>query len=114
MDQLGKLRKKYRLRQGDEVIVLVGKSRGERGTIESIDRRTDRVFVSGVNMYVKHQRPDETGGGIQEKAMPVHISNLALVDPQTGGPTRVGYREDADQPGTKVRFARKSGAQITG
>lgn len=98
----------WKLRKGDRVVVVAGGSKGVSGKIERVDRLTGGVIVSGVNLAKKHTRPtQDKPGGIVDKLMPVHLSNLAMVDPQKGGATKVGYRiED----GRKIRYAKKSGA----
>ena len=102
---------KPRLRKGDEVIVLTGRDRGRKGEILSIRRKESRVLVSGVNMVKRHTKPSGMqAGGIVEKEAPIHISNVALVDPKTSEPTRIGYRLLAD--GRKVRYAKRSGEVV--
>jgi large subunit ribosomal protein L24 len=94
-----------KLRKGDEVEVLAGKDLGRRGTITRVIPETNRVIVDGVNMAKKHQKPTRATmqGGIIDKEMPIHISNVALVC-RSCGPTRVGYRVEGDN---KVRICRK-------
>ena len=100
-----------KLRKGDRVIVLTGKDRGKTGEIESVDPKSGRAVVSGVNIVKRHQRPGPGNpGGIVEREAPVHLSNVALADPDTGRPTRVGFRILDD--GRKVRFAKRSGEVI--
>ncbi len=100
-----------RIRKDDDVIVLSGRERGKRGKVLRIYSGDDRALVQGVNMVKRHTRPS-TGqpGGIVEKEAPLHISNLAHVDPKADGPTRVGFKTLED--GRKVRFAKKSGEVI--
>ncbi|HEX5616177.1 MAG TPA: 50S ribosomal protein L24 [Acidimicrobiia bacterium] len=100
-----------KLKKGDEVQVLAGKDVGKRGTITRVIDARDRVIVDGVNMAKKHQKPTRATmqGGIIDKEMPVHVSNVALVCPSCG-PTRIGYRFASD--GSKVRVCRKCGADI--
>lgn len=103
---------KSKLRAGDEVMILAGKSRGEVAKIDSIDKKKGRVYLEGKNLGKRHQKPDVNNheGGIVEVPMPVHVSKVALVDPKTKKPTRVGYKlED----GKKVRFAKKSGTVLS-
>jgi large subunit ribosomal protein L24 len=94
-----------KLRKGDEVEVLAGKDLGKRGEITRVIPERDRVIVDGVNMVKKHQKPTRATmqGGIIDKEMPIHVSNVALVCPKCG-PTRIGYRMQGD---TKVRICRK-------
>ena len=100
-----------KLRKGDEVIVIAGKDVGKKGTISRVVD-AERVIVDGINMVKKHQKPTRSTmqGGIIDKEMPIHVSNVAIVDPKTGGPSRVGYR--FDDKGNKVRISRKSGADL--
>lgn len=105
-----------RIKTGDEVIVIAGNDKGETGTVQRVIPRENRVVVSGINVVKKHQKPRPTGGrtqaqgGIIEFEAPIHVSNVMLVDPKSGEPTRVGIRRDED--GRRVRFAKKSGADL--
>ncbi|PTW40863.1 50S ribosomal protein L24 [Rhodovulum kholense] len=99
-----------KLKKGDKVVVLAGKDKGREGTILSVDPKAGKAVVEGLNMAVRHQRQTQTSqGGRMPKAMPIDLSNLAMVDPKEGGPTRVGFRVE---DGKKVRFAKKSGEVI--
>jgi large subunit ribosomal protein L24 len=100
-----------KVRKGDEVEVLAGKDLGKRGVISRVIPDRDRVIVDGVNMVKKHQKPtrDTMQGGIIDKEMPLHVSNVALVCRECG-PTRIGYRFEAN--GTKTRICRKCGKDI--
>lgn len=101
---------KTKLRKGDEVVVLTGKSRGVVAKIDRIDRKKSRVFLEGKNFNLKHTKPSEkSDGGILEKPASLHISNVAAVDPSTKKATKIGFRMDGED---KVRFARKSGVLI--
>ncbi len=100
--------RKWRVKKGDEVIVVTGKDKGTKGNVLKVSRKKERVLVQGVNMVKRHMRPSAAGpGGIVEKELPIHVSNVALIDPKSGRPTRVGYRTLGD--GRKVRFAKRSG-----
>ncbi|MEL0012236.1 MAG: 50S ribosomal protein L24 [Alphaproteobacteria bacterium] len=102
---------KMRIRQGDQVVVLTGREKGKTGEVLRVDRARNRVLVQGVNMVKRHQRPTQTSpGGINEFEAMLHASNVALVDPDTKKPTRVGYKTLDD--GRKVRFAKRSGEVI--
>ena len=103
---------KTKIRKGDDVIVMTGRSRGHRGKVERVDNKTYRVYVSGANLFKKHQKPDAQNpdGGIIEKTMPLHLSNVMLIDPKTDKPTRIGVKLDAN--GKKVRFAKGSGTSL--
>ena len=98
-----------KLRKGDKVIVLAGKDKGKTGTISSVDPKAGKAVVDGVNMAIRHQRQTQTSqGGRMPKAMPIDLSNLAIVD-ANGKPTRVGFKIEGDR---KVRFAKTTGDVI--
>ncbi len=103
--------KKFRIKTGDQVVILTGKDKGAKGKVIKIIKDKDRVIVEGVNMIKKHVKPstENPQGGIVEKEAPLHISNVALVDPKTGEATRVGYEI---KDGKKVRVSKKSGEVI--
>ncbi len=103
--------KKFRLKKGDRVKVLTGKDKGKEGEILRVIRESDRVVVSGVNVVKRHTKPGAGGaGGIVEKELSVHISNVTALDPKSGAATKVGYKVLKD--GKKTRFARKSGETL--
>ncbi|MDP5362761.1 MAG: 50S ribosomal protein L24 [Paracoccaceae bacterium] len=98
-----------KLRKGDDVIVLAGKDKGKKGTISSIDPKAGKAVVDGINMAIRHTKQSQaTQGGRTPKAMPIQLSNLAIVD-KNGKATRVGFRMDGDN---KVRFAKTTGDAI--
>ena len=100
-----------KLKKGDHVIVLSGRDKGKEGDIIRVLPSRGRALVSGVNMVIRHTRQTQTvQGGRLSKEVPINLSNIALVDPRDGGPTRVGFKFLED--GTKVRFAKKSGEVI--
>ncbi len=102
---------KLKIRKGDRVVVRTGKDKGKTGEVLRVMPKENRAIVRGVNMIKRHQRQTATQeGGIIVKEAPIHISNLALVDPTSGQPTRVGWRFLED--GTKVRVAKRSGEVI--
>ena len=102
---------KFKIKKGDKVVVITGRDKGKTGEVLRVIRDEDRVLVQGVNMVKRHMRQSaQSAGGILEKEAPVHISNVAHIDPKTDKPTRVGYRVLDD--GRKVRFARRSGELI--
>ena len=103
---------KMKIRKGDQVQVLSGKDRGARGEVIRAIPSEGRVVVRGVAMVKKAQKPNQMGqnGGIIEKESAIDVSNVALIDPKTDAPTRVGYRFGTD--GKKVRYAKKSGEEI--
>ena len=98
-----------KLRKGDKVVVLAGKDKGQEGTITSVDPKAGKAVVDGINMAIRHTRQTQTSqGGRLPKALPIQLSNLALVD-ANGKPTRVGFRMEGDK---KVRFAKTTGDVI--
>ena len=103
--------KRFRLRKGDDVVVISGRDKGKTGSILRVIRSEDRVIVDGINMVKRHTRPSQAQpGGIVNKEAPIHISNVALADPKNGSATRVGYKFLED--GRKVRVAKQSGEVI--
>lgn len=104
-----------RLKVGDQVEVVSGEDKGVRGAIQRVILKKNRVVVAGVNMVKKHQKAQPTGGakaqgGIIEFEAPIDISNVMLVCPTEGVPTRVGVRRNED--GKRVRFSKKSGKDL--
>ena len=98
-----------KLRKGDTVVVLSGKDKGKQGTIASVDPKAGKAVVDGVNMAIRHTRQSQTSqGGRLPKAMPIDLSNLAIVD-KNGKASRVGFRMEGDK---KVRFAKTTGDVI--
>ena len=101
-----------RVRTDDEVVVISGKDRGKTGRVIDVDPAKQRVFVEGLNIVKRHQRPrpgTNEAGGVIEKPGPIHISNVALVDPKDGKPTRTRVEE---RDGKRVRIAVRSGEVI--
>ena len=106
-----------RIRKDDTVIVIAGKDKGRTGKVIKVMPKEDRVVVEGVNMAKRHTKPDiaHPQGGVIAREASLHLSNVALRDPKTGKPTRVGYKfvgEGASR--RKVRFSKRSGVQIDG
>jgi large subunit ribosomal protein L24 len=102
---------KLKIKKGDNVVVISGRDKGKRGEVLRVLPAESRAVVQGVNIARRHTKPRMgEPGGIVEKELPIHISNLAHIDPQSGKPTRVGYKFLED--GRKVRFARRSGEVI--
>ena len=98
-----------KLRKGDKVVVLAGKDKGKEGTITLVDPKAGKAVVEGVNMAIRHTRQSQTAqGGRLPKALPIQLSNLALLD-KNGKATRVGFRMEGDK---KVRFAKTTGDVI--
>jgi large subunit ribosomal protein L24 len=106
------MQKKLNIKKGDTVMVITGESKGQKGRVLEIDRVKERAIVEGVNMVSKHTKPNAKApqGGIIKKEAAVHISNLMLMDPTSGKPTRVGRKlNDKDK---LVRYSKKSGEEI--
>lgn len=102
-----------KIKKGDKVVVLAGRDKGRSGEVLSVMPKEDRAMVQGINMVKRHQAQTQTKqGGIIAKEAPIHLSNLALADPKTGKPTRVGFKIQDD--GRKVRVAKSSGELIDG
>jgi large subunit ribosomal protein L24 len=102
---------KLHIKKGDIVYVNTGKSKGKTGRVLKVYVEKQRAIVEGLNMITKHAKPSAKNpqGGIEKKEAPIHISNLNVVDPKTGKPTRIGRRE---VNGKLVRYAKKSGEEI--
>ena len=98
-----------KLKKGDKVVVLTGKDKGKEGTISSVDPKAGKAVVDGLNIAIRATRQSQTSqGGRIPKAMPIQLSNLALID-ANGKPTRVGFKMEGDK---KVRFAKTTGDVI--
>ena len=100
-----------KIKKGDRVVVLTGKDKGRQGAVTRVFPTENRVLVEGVNVVQRHTRPSQANpqGGIINKEAPIHVSNVAFVDPKSGEPTRLGFRMEGDK---KVRFAKKSGEVV--
>ena len=111
-----------KVKKGDEVVVIAGKDRGVKGKVIAADPTTNKVVVEGVNRVTKHVKPGSTGrgsstGGLVHTEAPLHVSRVALVDPESGKPTRVGIRVEKQERGgrernVRVRVAKRSGKDI--
>jgi len=102
---------KMKIKKGDSVIVLTGKDKGKKGEVLNAMPDKSRVIVKGVNVVKKHQKPTQfAAGGIVEKELSIHVSNVALADPKEDKPTRVGFT--TLKSGKKVRVAKRSGETI--
>jgi large subunit ribosomal protein L24 len=106
------MQKKLHVKKGDTVMVITGESKGQKGRVLEVNREKNRALVEGVNLVSKHTKPNAKSpqGGIVKKEAPVHISNLMLVDPTTGKPTRIGRRLNEKEK--LVRYSKKSGEEI--
>lgn len=109
--------KSMRIRKDDQVVITSGKDAGKTGRVVRTEPKKRRVYVEGLNIVKRHERPRSSGdlatanpGGIVEKEGPIHVSNVMLLDPKGNKGTRVGVRRDAG--GKRVRFAKSSGTEI--
>jgi len=101
---------KFKVKKGDEVVVIAGKEKGKKGIISKIITDEARVVVGGVNMVKKHTKASRTSaGGIIEKEAPLHVSNVSLIDAKSGKPTRVGYKFEGER---KIRISKRSGDAV--
>ena len=103
-----------KIRTDDQVIVISGKDKGKTGRVLRVDRKGDRVFVEGLNMIKRHQRPmpgrPNMQVGVIEREGPIHVSNVAIVDPKDKKPTRVSVRRGDD--GSRMRVTKRSGSEL--
>ncbi len=106
------MQKKLHIKKGDQVFVITGEYKGQKGRVLNVDRARQRAIVEGVNMVSKHTKPNAKNpqGGITKQEAPIHISNLNLVDPSSGEATRAGRRLKDNNK--LVRYAKKSGEEI--
>ena len=103
----------FRVRRGDTVVVVTGKEKGKRGEVEKVIPKKNRVVVKGVNVVTRHARPTQQNQeGLYTFEAPIQVSNVRLVDPDSGEPTKVGYR--FTDSGEKVRVSKRSGKDIDG
>ena len=103
-----------KIKKGDSVVVMAGRDKGKSGEVRQVIPTESRAIVAGVNLVRRHTRPSAQNaeGGILSKEAPIHLSNLAIADPKTGKPSRVGFKILDD--GRKVRVAKRSGDLIDG
>ncbi len=103
--------KKFRIKKGDTVYVNAGNDKGKTGKVLEMIPEKDRAIVEGINIVSKHTKPNakHPQGGIIKQEAGIHVSNLQLVDPSKGGPTKVGYKVE---DGKKIRYSKKSGEEI--
>ena len=102
-----------KIKKGDRVIVLAGRDKGRQGQVLRVLPKEDRMYVGGINMVQRHTRPTQADpqGGIKNKEAAIHVSNVAIVDPKSGGATRIGFKIEGDK---KVRVAKTTGEVING
>ena len=104
------MNKKFKLKKGDDVIVLAGKDKGKKGKIIKMLPKNNKAIVSEINKVKKNQKPDNNQpGGIIEKEMPIHLSNLSFFDSASNKPAKIGFKIIKDK---KVRFNKLSGKEI--
>lgn len=102
---------KMKIKKGDQVVVLTGKDKGKKGEVLRAIPTESRVVVGGINVVKKHTKPTQfAAGGIVEKELSIHVSNVAVADPKTGKATRIGLKTAKD--GKKMRVAKKSGETL--
>jgi large subunit ribosomal protein L24 len=102
-----------KIKRGDTVVVISGKEKGERGEVKQVLPKENRVVVEGINVRTRHARPTQNNPqGLYTFEAPMHVSNVMLVDPNSGEPTRVGSR--FTDSGEKIRVAKASGKDIDG
>jgi large subunit ribosomal protein L24 len=101
---------KFRIKKGDQIVVITGRDKGKKGEVLAVLRAESRVLVQGVNMVKRHRRATQNdAGGIISMEAPLHISYVAYVDPESGAATRVGFEI---KDGEKVRVAKRSGKSL--
>jgi large subunit ribosomal protein L24 len=102
---------RFKIKKGDLVQVTTGKNKGRRGTVQKVLLSEARVIVEGINQVTSHIRPSQQNpSGSLTKTLPIHISNVAVVDPSTDAPAKVGFKVNPD--GTKIRIFKKSGQPV--
>jgi large subunit ribosomal protein L24 len=103
-----------KIRRDDDVIVISGKDKGKTGKVLRVDRKAEKVYVEGLNMIKRHQRPNPANPnaqvGVIEREAAIHVSNVAIVDPKDNKPTRVGVRRDDN--GRRMRVTKRSGSEL--
>jgi large subunit ribosomal protein L24 len=106
------MQKKLHIKKGDTVMVITGESKGQKGRVLDVDRNKNRAIVEGVNLVSRHTKPHSKApqGGIMKKEAPIQISNLMLVDPTSGKPSRIGRRLNSKNK--LVRYSKKSEEEI--
>lgn len=101
---------KFKIKKGDKVVVLTGKDKGKTGEVKKVITADSKVIVEGVNVQTKHRKPSpSSAGGLDKIEAPIHVSNVAVVDPKSSKPSRVGYKTVGER---KVRIAKRSGEVI--
>ena len=102
---------RFKIRRGDTVQVITGSSKGQRGLVKKVLVSESKVIVEGINVVTRHVRPDyRNPQGSVTKEMPIHISNVALIDTETDKPAKVGFKKDEN--GNKIRLYKKNGLRV--
>jgi large subunit ribosomal protein L24 len=105
------MKNKIKIKKGDQVIVLTGKDKGKTGNVTLVKPSLNKAIVAGINKYKKHQKPDNNqAGGIIEKEMPIHISNLAIYDPSLKKAVKIGFKLSSDSK--KIRYNKNTQKEI--
>jgi large subunit ribosomal protein L24 len=106
------MQKKLHIKKGDTVMVITGESKGQKGRVLTVNKDKEKAIVEGLNLVSKHTKPNAKSpqGGIIRKEAPIHISNLMLIDPSSGKPTRIGRKLNSKNK--LVRYSKKSGEEI--
>ncbi len=106
------MQKKLNIKKGDTVFVITGEYKGQKGRVLEISREKNKAIIEGINMISKHTKPNSKHpqGGIIKQEAPVHLSNLMIVDPSSGEPTRIGRK--LNKANKLVRYSKKSGEEI--
>ena len=106
------MQKKIHIKKGDTVYVNTGENKGQQGRVLEVIRKSNKAIVEGINLVSRHTKPNAKSpqGGIIKKEAPVHLSNLMLIDPASGKPTRIGRKSNKE--GVLVKYAKKSGEEI--
>ncbi len=100
-----------RIRKGDQVIVITGRDKGKTGEVSAVMIKENKLIVQGINLVKRHTKPtQQSAGGIITKEAPIHVSNVSLIDPESGKATRVGF--EVQENGQKVRVAKRSNKVI--
>ena len=100
-----------KVKKGDRVVILSGAHKGKTGEVMEVRPDENRVVVQGVNVVTRHQKPNQMDpGGVKRFEAPIHVSNVGVVDPRDGKPTRIGFK--TDKHGRKFRYAKRSGEAI--
>lgn len=106
------MQKKLHIKKGDTVMVITGESKGQKGRVLTVNKEKEKAIVEGLNLVSKHTKPNAKSpqGGIIRKEAPIHVSNLMLIDPSSGKPTRIGRKLNSKNK--LVRYSKKSGEEI--